>query len=235
MLRTAVANIHNDRLWWRKVLIGGALSCTIFGYFFSAGLVVENMDNTRRGYPTPLPPWADWSTRFLIGLFASLIDFLFYLLPWLLALMIFFCVAIGLLVAQIDGVGNQLALVIVATLLLYMTTMFLSSVSAVGRLILIDDSSPERAMSGHTLREALRPAVRGAYFRARLIALPAYLPFLLMLGLTIFVGQYAFDGIWPLLLICIWLTLAALLYGQLIVGQVYAMTEQMIGGVMPRE
>lgn len=49
MLRTAAGYIHADPHWWRKILIGGALSLTLIGGLFSAGLVVEQMDNARRG------------------------------------------------------------------------------------------------------------------------------------------------------------------------------------------
>jgi hypothetical protein len=235
MLRTAFGNIHRDPFWWRKILIGGALMCTLLGYPFAAGLVVENMDNTRRGYPTPLPPWADWSTRYLIGVFASLVDFLYYLLPWLVAVMFFFCVAIGMLVSGVGDTANQVANILGGLLAIYMVIVFFLGVSPIGRLILADDSSPERAMSAQPLRESLRSDVRGAYLRARLISLPAYLPFALLLGLTIVVGQFAFDGTWPIMLLLIWLTLSALLYGQLIVAQIYAMTEQSIGGVIPAD
>ena len=84
-LRAAIANIHNDRLWWRKILIGGALMLTIVGYPLAEGLVVENLDNARKGFPTPLPPWREWFTRYITGLFALLIDFVFFFLPILVA------------------------------------------------------------------------------------------------------------------------------------------------------
>src|SRR6266487_2610898 len=94
-LRTALVTIHSDKLWWRTVLIGGALSCTIFGYPWAAGLLMESLENTRKGFPTPLPRWNDWSSRYLIGLFAGLIDILFFVLP---------VFALGLLIACGGGV-----------------------------------------------------------------------------------------------------------------------------------
>ncbi len=44
------------------MLIGGALLLTVIGYPWVAGLVIESLDNIRKGYPTPLPPWRDWGT-----------------------------------------------------------------------------------------------------------------------------------------------------------------------------
>ena len=69
-LRTALQTIHRDPEWWRKILIGGALMLTLVGYPWGAGLVVESLDFTRKGFPTPLPPWRAWGDRYVIGLFA---------------------------------------------------------------------------------------------------------------------------------------------------------------------
>src|SRR5215208_5925113 len=96
-LRNALANIHRDPLWWRKILIGGALMLTVFGYPLAAGLVAESLDNTRKGFPTPLPPWREWFSRYLIGLFAVLIDILFFGMPIFGAGLLFLCVGTLLL------------------------------------------------------------------------------------------------------------------------------------------
>src|SRR5215210_7295314 len=97
-LRAAVATIHNDRLWWRKILIGGALTLTIVGYPWAEGWVIESLDNTRKGFPTPLPLWREWSVRYISGLFAVLIDFVFFLLPVLAVGLLLFCGAVVFLV-----------------------------------------------------------------------------------------------------------------------------------------
>src|SRR5215210_2720640 len=101
-LRTALGNIHRDRFWWGKILIGGALMGTIVGYPWVAGMEMESMDNTRKGFPTPLPRWSDWSTRYLIGLFTVLIDILYFGLPVFVIGLLFLCGG-GLL--AVAGVG----------------------------------------------------------------------------------------------------------------------------------
>lgn len=221
-LRTAIGNIHRDPAWWRKIMIGGALTMSIVGAPFSAGLVVEHMDNTRKGYAWPLPPWGDWSSRYLIGLFAGLVDFLFFVLPVLAAGMLFFCVGIGSVVAGSEGVAATVTPIIIGVLLVFELLMFLSGVSGVGRLIFVEEGSPERAMSAVSLREALRPGARRIYARARLASLPAYLPMLLLIGAIVLVAREAFGVGFPVLLALIWLTLCAQLYAHLVVGQFYA-------------
>jgi hypothetical protein len=221
-LRAAVANIHADRLWWRKILIGGALMLTIVGYPWAAGLVVENLDNTRKGFPTPLPPWREWSTRYITGLFAVLIDFVFFLLPLLSVGLVLFCAAMVFLVA--DSAGGWL-MVIGGGVLLYELAMFAVGVAPVGRLIYVEHGYAEDALSARPLREALRPGVRGVYARARLQSLPAYLPGLLVAGLTWFVSSRV-PGAWLLVLLLLWLFASAVLYAHLLVVQVYALAER---------
>ena len=73
---------------------------TLVGYPWAAGLVVESLDNTRKGFPTPLPPWRDWFNRYIIGLFAALIDFIYFLLPLLAAGLLLFCIAVFFLIGS---------------------------------------------------------------------------------------------------------------------------------------
>ena len=156
-LRTALANIHRDPLWWRKILVGGALMLTIFGYPWAAGLVIESMDNTRRGFPTPLPPWREWSTRYLIGLFAVLIDILFFGLPVFAVGLLFLCVGV-LLLSSSSGAAAWLPIAGLVLIGVYELAMFLSGVSPVGRLIYAEAGRIEDALSTRSLRAALRPS-----------------------------------------------------------------------------
>jgi len=66
---------------------------SIVGAPFAGGWIIEYIDNSRKGYATPLPPWFDWSTRWIMGMFAWIIDFLFYVMPLMIAGVLFFCVA----------------------------------------------------------------------------------------------------------------------------------------------
>src|SRR5262245_13318965 len=222
-LRAALANIHNDRLWWRKVLIGGALMLTIVGYPWATGLVIESLDNTLKGFPTPLPPWRDWFNRYIIGLFAALIDFIYFILPLLAAALLLFCVAVFLLMS--GGATITLA-PFVALALIYELTMFAIGVAPVGRLIYVDEGLAEDALSTRPLRAALRPGARGAYGRARLHSLPAYVPALLLAIAVWGTMRSGFPGAWAVALLLLWLAASALLYAHLVVVQLYALAER---------
>ncbi len=225
-LREALRVIHADRDWWQKVLIGGALMCSLFGYPLGAGLVVESLDNTRKGFPTPLPPWVDWSTRYIIGLFAFLIDFFYFILPLFVAGILFFCVGFGVVLARTEAIFNAFSgfggLMLISLLL----AMFLASASPVGRLMFIQDSTPENAMSIKSLQEALRTQAWGVYVRARLISLPAYLPFILFITLLVLVIPSGLPFTWLIGLLLYWLIMSSLLYAHLIVMQIYAGAER---------
>jgi hypothetical protein len=222
-LRAALANIHNDRQWWQKVLIGGALQLTVVGYPWVAGLVLESLDNIRKGYPTPLPPWHDWSTRYITGIFAALIDFVFFVLPLLISAVLLFCVAVVFLVS--NGATGWLSIVGVA-LLLYELAMFAIGVAPVGRLIYVERGYAEEALSMLPLRAALRLGARRVYAQARLHSLPAYLPALLLLALAWLAARSGFGGAGLVVLLLLWLAASAQLYAHLVVVQLYGAAER---------
>jgi hypothetical protein len=220
-LRAALAIIHRDRLWWRKVLIGGALTLTIVGYPWVAGYEMMSLENTRKGFPTPLPPWHDWSTRYLIGLFAVLIDFIFFVLPVFAAGVLFFCASIATLAVG-SGRFDWLAPLSAVLLLIYQLAMFASSVSPAGRLIYVDAGRVEDAMGARSLRTALHPVNRRVFARARLQSLPAYLP-AVVLALAC---RWSFVPAWPAGVALLWLAFSALFYAHLVVVQLYAAAER---------
>jgi Protein of unknown function (DUF4013) len=221
-LREAFRVLHADRDLVRKVLIGGALMASLFGYPFACGLVVESLENTRKGYPTPLPPWADWSSRYILGLFAFLIDFIYFLLPFFVVGLIFICAGLVSVIGQSIGIFNPVIAFVTVSLSAWLAIMLLTGVSAVGRLIFVQDSSPEHAMSSASLREALRPAARGVYLRARLVTLPTYLPALLLGALIVLVVPSSIPYALLIALLLYWLMMSALLYAHLLTIQVYA-------------
>ncbi|NWG21458.1 MAG: DUF4013 domain-containing protein [Chloroflexi bacterium] len=226
-LRTAATTIHSDPLWWRKTLIGGALLMSIVGAPFAGGWIVESIDNSRKGFPTPLPPWFDWWSRWLIGMFAGLIDFLFYGMPFLVAVVVFFCVAFSSVIGGSPELANRVLGVLAVVMSAYIVLVFISGVSIVGRLIYVQDASPEHAMSVRAMREALRPGARGVYFRARLASLPAYLPAVLLGALAyLAASRLTVPGTWLIILLLVWLTLSAVLYAHLIVAQIYVAAER---------
>lgn len=226
-LRTAIITIHSDPLWWRKTLIGGALMMTIIGAPFSGGWVIESIDNSRKGFPTPLPPWFDWWSRWLMGLFAGLIDFLFYGMPFFVAAVLFFCVGFSSVIGGAPETASQVFGWMAMVMAVYQFLIFFSGVSIVGRLIYVQDASPEHAMSVRALQEALRPGARTVYFLARLRSLPAYLPAVILGALAFLAAsQLTLPGTWLIVLLLIWLTLSALVYAHLVVAQIYIGAER---------
>ncbi len=224
-LRDALRALHADRDWWRKVLIGGALSCTLLAYPLTAGLVVESLDNTRKGFPTPLPAWVELSSRYILGLFAFLIDFLFYVVPFFVSALLFFCYGLITVLTRAEGNFNPVSAFGGLILIAFVASMFAVGVSPVGRLVFVQDSSPENAMSLKSLREALRGKARTVYLRARLISLPAYVPVILLGALLVYVIPSNLPFSFLIALLLYWLTMSALLYAHLLVIQVYAGAE----------
>jgi hypothetical protein len=220
-LRTALTNIHRDPLWWRKILIGGALMGTVIGYPWAAGLEMESLENTRKGFATPLPPWSDWSNRYIIGLFAVLIDILYFGLPVFGIGLVFLCGG-GLLAIAGAGWALWLAPAGLVVLVLYELLIFASGAAPVGRLIYAESGHLEDALSIRALREARRPGARRVYARARLQSLPAYLPALVLALAVWLVG-------WPAGLALGWLALSALFYAHLVVVQLYVAAEREAG------
>ena len=232
-LRAALTNIHRDPFWWRKVLIGGALMLTIIGTPWSAGLVVESLNNARNGYPTPLPPWYNWGDRYLIGFFALILDFVFFVLPVLCFSLLFFCGLTILVFSNTSSVPTILIVGAGSLLVVYELSLFGLSIAPVGRLIYTDEGRIEEALSLRTFREALRRDARAIYAGARLQSLPTYLPALVLLVILWFVLNTSFPGLWLVVLLLLWLILSAFLYAHLVVAQLYAMTARSLGMTTP--
>lgn len=229
MLRTALTTIHRDPRWWQTVLLGGALMTTLLGYPLAAGLVIESLDNSRKGYPTPLPPWHDWSTRYLLGTFALLIDFFYIGFPLLVGALVSLC--LGMAAFAASSANNSLPLLAAAPgvlALLLVVALFLCSVSPVARLVYAQQGTLDAALGSKPLRLALRSPLRRAFWRARLASLPAYLPVLALVLLWLLLARQpvtSLAGIAGLLLLA-WLTCSALLYAHLVVVQLYVAAER---------
>ncbi len=225
--RAALAVVHRDRRWWLKCLGYGAAAATGLGLPLAAGFVVESLDNSRRGYPTPLPPWSDPSLRALTGLFALLIDVAFFVLPLLIGGALMVGVSLAFLIggppvaALLPWALSAIALLTALVLLL----MFVAGVAPVGRLRFAREGRIEEALDLATLRYALTPPRRGRFLRARLASLPAYLPATLIAGLTWGLAPLRFPGQALVFALGIWLTMAALVYAHLIVVQLYVAAE----------
>jgi hypothetical protein len=216
-LGTSMRNIRADERWLLKVVLGGALTTSVLGLPLAQGFVIESLENIQRGYPTPLPPWGQWGARLLDGLMALLVDFTYFVLPLLGALLLFFCgTALHFIsYAQARTIRFDLGLII----LVLLAIPFALGASPLGRLALLggDEASAQRA----PVRTALRGPGRPLYLRARLATLPAYLPALLAVGLLWVARQLALPA--PLQLLAAWLLGSAIFLAHLVVVQVYAL------------
>lgn len=227
-LRDAAGTVHRDAQWWLKCMGYGVAALSGIGLPLAAGFVMESLDNSRRGYPTPLPPWGDPSLRWLTGLFCLLIDFAFFLLPLLLGGLLAVCTSVGLLLAGLRGDARAgaiwSALLVLAGL--FMLSIFLAGVAPIGRLLFAREGKIEEALGGATLSWALGVPQRQLWLRARLASLPAYLPAALLGGATIAGARFNFAGQGFVIALGLWLTLAALVYAHLVVVQLYVAAEK---------
>ena len=217
-LPTAVTTIHKDQAWWSKILIGGAVWTTIVGWPIAEGFQLESIDNTQRGFPTPLPRWNLISDKAVLGIFAIVIDFFYFLFPVVCGGIVFFC---GTLAFGLGG--NPMAARIVAwstlgPLCLYLIVVWLAGVSAVAKQRYVEGGDLAEVLSGALVRQLLQAPARAKYLRARVHSLPAYFVAVLTL-----IGGFVLIGETPLgALAVVWLGLGALLYARLITIQLYA-------------
>lgn len=217
-LKTALATVHRDRGWWHKVLIGGACWLSVLGYPLVEGYTVESIENTINNYPTPLPRWNDLGTKWVVGMFALVIDFTYFVFPLLLGGFVLLCGAIGL---SLSGAGSgTLRIVggIVGALIgLSLLGVWLLGLSPVGKRLYVGEGQINQALSSKVARDVWEPVARPIYLRARLHSAPVYLPFLALLT----GAWFAADRSGGLALALLWLALATLVYARLVVVQLY--------------
>ncbi len=218
-LKAAIATIHRDRRWWRKLLIGGALWLTILGYPIVEGYQAESIENTQRGFPAPLPPWSRLGDKAVVGLFALVIDFFYFVLPLLTTSMLLMCGAIGLVLVDAGSAALRLVASLVGAVGCgWATVAWFSSVSPVGKRLYVIEGQPAIALSSAVVRAVWQQPDRSLYIRARLRSLPVYLVPVALLAAAIY--STTWSG-W-LALLLVWLGLSALLYARLVVIQLYA-------------
>ncbi|GIV88332.1 MAG: hypothetical protein KatS3mg055_0850 [Chloroflexus sp.] len=223
-LPAAVAVVCRDPTWWQKCLLHGALATTIIGLPLAVGFIMESYDNSRRGFPIPLPPWRDWTLRALTGIFALLIDLAFFLLPLMIGGLLLACSGLALVLAGQTDLLEIVMRGILTLMALVWLSFFLIGVAPIGRLIFAEEGQIERALSSETLRRAFTPPYRTYFWHARLASLAAYIPAAAMAGLTgILIANNA-----PLLVIviAIWLLCSVGIFAQLVGVQLYVAAEQ---------
>jgi hypothetical protein len=221
MLRESILVVHADKRWWRAVAVAGLCGMTLFGYPIGGGFIIAHLENTRKGYATPLPPLVDWSTRWLMGLFAVLIDFIFYALPAMVTTLLFFCGGLTLVMQRADESQVSVLWIFGIGLGIWWLVMFLSGVSAIGRLVYVDDSGAERCLSGYPLREAFRRHAWKYYATARVWSIPLYIIPLICIGSMPWILNLGGIGAWIGGSIVVWLFFCSLFYAHLVTMQIY--------------
>jgi hypothetical protein len=225
-LRAALKALHSDQLWWRKVGIGGALMLSLVGYPWVDGYLMQSVENSKRGFPTPLPLWHDWGVRYVIGLLGMLIDLTFFGLPLLLGGLLLFCAGVTALTTEASALALTLVAVLAALVALYLLGVFALGLSPIARLLYAEEGRIEEALGPRPLRAARSAATRAAFARARLASLPAYLPALLLGALAWALARQAAGLATLLTLLGAWLACAALFYARLVTLQLYVNAER---------
>lgn len=217
-LRNARRTIHADPAWWTKILTGGAIWLTFIGWPVVEGFQLESIENTQRGYPTPLPRWNDLGGKVVVGLFALVLDFFFFIFPLLIAGVVLFCGTLAVGLSEGGGASTVTATVISVLAACYLAGIWLIGVSPIAKQRYVKDGSLEQTMSGAFLRELTRKPLRRVYLGARLRSLPFYIVAcaLFIIG-GVIADRTTLGG-----LVVAWLGASALLYARLITIQLYA-------------
>lgn len=223
-LRAAIALVCRDPTWWRKCLLHGALAMTIIGLPLAVGFIMESYDNSRRGFPFPLPPWRDWTLRALTGILALLIDLAFFVLPLMVGGLMLTCSGLALVLAAQTELLEPVMQGILALTGLVWLSLFLIGVAPIGRLIFAEEGRIEQALSREPLRRAFTLPYRPYFWRARLASLAAYLPAAIMVAVT--AGLIVVNAPWFIILLFAWLGCSAGVFAQLVGAQLYVAAEQ---------
>lgn len=223
-LREGLRTVFADRSWPLKIGAGGALMLTLIGLIFPQGFLIEHLENSRRGFRTPMPLWHQWLDKAVMGLLAVVFDFVYFLLPIIVTLVLLFC-AIFPLLFNADSSSRLSVVVMVVVLGLVLGLSFLLSLSPLAKVSFSKDGEIEQNIGGRLVRRALDPLNRGLYAQARLATLPLYLPALLLGGGLFELINRLSTPIWLVLLVA-WLTACALFWAWAVVGQVYLAAAQ---------
>ena len=216
-LSDALRTIHADRAWWVKVLTGGAVWITFIGWPITEGYQLESTENTQRGYPTPLPRWTDLWGKVVVGLFALVLDFFFFVFPLLIAGIVLFCGTLAVGLSEGGPASSVTATIIVTLAGCYLAGIWTLGASPIAKQRYVKDGSLEQTMSGAFLRELAQKPLRNVYLRARLLSLPFYVvACALFVAGGIVAGRSTLGG-----LIVAWLGASALLYARLVTIQLY--------------
>ena len=214
---SAWRTIHADPSWWKKILVGGALLLTFVAWPIVEGFQLESIENTQRGYPTPLPRWNEIGGKIVVGLFALVLDFFFFVFPLLITGIVLFCSTLFIGLSNGGMTSGIIASVITVVAGGYLLGVWMLGASPIAKLRYVKDGNLEQTISGAFIRSLARKPHRKVYFRARLRSLPFYFVACALLIAAGFVGRYnGYAGI-----IVGWLGASAIFYARLVTIQLY--------------
>ena len=218
-LREGVATVFADRRWPIKVAVGGGLMLTILGVIFPQGLVIEHLENSRRGFRSPLPAWRQWGDKAVMGLLAVVFDFVYFIFPLLCTALLLFC-AILPLVSGENASSGLVSVVIIAALGCMLLLSFSLSLSPLAKVNFSKDGDIESNVGFRLIRRACSPLNRDLYWRARAVTLPLYIPALISGSAFAYYVQRLNSPMWLIVLLA-WLMLSTIFWAWLVVAQVY--------------
>ncbi|HZB95935.1 MAG TPA: DUF4013 domain-containing protein [Herpetosiphonaceae bacterium] len=216
-LKAALQTIHADRDWWWKIALGGALWLTVIGWPIVEGFQIESLENSQRGFPTPLPRWTRFGDKIVVGLFALLIDFFYFVFPLMLAGMLSFCGLLATSLSATGGITGSVTVIALGITGLYLLAVWLLGASPIGKQRYASEGDMERTLSARLILELVREPERHLYLLARLRSLPPYILAGLLLIAAVWLAKISF----LLTLAAAWLGLSVLLYARLITIQLY--------------
>lgn len=208
-----------DRAWPLKVGVGGLLMLTLIGLILPQGFLVEHLDNSRRGFRTPMPMWRQWGDKAIMGLLTTVMDFVYFVLPFILGGLMLFCVGLGVIFNQRDG--SSWALWLLPSIAgSFSLVSFALSLSPLAKASFSKDGEVEQSLGARALRRATDPLTRRLYFKARLASLPAYAPAVACGALFVYLAGQSGGSVLGLFGAG-WLLSCSLFWAWLVVGQVY--------------
>ncbi len=218
-LRQALTTVFSDRQWPLKIAIGGGFMLTIIGIVLPQGFLIEHLDNSRRGYRSPLPGWRQWSDKAVMGMLATMFDFVYFLLPIIAAMMALFCAIIPILFS--DSMASVWATrLIMAVLGGIILLSFSLSFSPLAKIYFAKDGDVEQNVGRKMLTRARNPLTRHLYRQARVASLPAYGPAGISAAGLFMLIQRSTSNVWLTLGVA-WLTASLFFMAWLITGQIY--------------
>ena len=217
-LSASIKLIFTDRQWPLKLGIGGLLLISGIGLVFPYGLLIEHLDNSRRGFRVPLPPWRQWGDKAVLGTLALIFDFTYFVLPLICMILLIFCAIFPLLFQNnVPVFGTWIA---VGGLVGVWLWSFMLSLSPISKVYFSHDGELESHLGRKALSRSLNSLVRAIYFKARLVTIPLYLPAIIIGWIIWNTIQSTQSSALVVAGLC-WLLGCSLFWAWLIVGQVY--------------